>query len=558
MRGDFVLGRMFRKQQVVIVCGLILGVQSPSSWAFFANGQWTVTATDQAASPLGNPVTLTWSIVPDGTLIRNVVNGQDRTSDLISDFDALLGGGTGPLEERPWFTFFEQSFGRWSELSGVNVVYEPNDDGQTLGEFPGELGTRGDIRIGGATIDGNGGAYGQAGFVPFADITIDTSDTLRFGNPSGNYFELRQTLMHEFGHSLGLGHNQALGAFVLMHPFAQTLFDGPQFDDIRGAHHLYGDVYEKGSPNGNNSPANATPLGPIPSGTTREVGADVPFQTSALSPALKDFVSISNDDDIDFWKFSILDPSIVDLQLTPGGFLYQEKRGNELQFTAIDTRQQSNLSLELWSLGGEAELLMSASDTGFGIAESLIGVALDPGEYAARVSGNTANVQLYALSIGVEADPIVTTIAGDFNADSVVNLADYARWRDLLGSSAALQNAPASPGFVDIADYQTWKSNFGTTTTVAAVANVPEPGSQVVLGLGIALAYGAWRRCPRVHSSGASGFQDLPSAANQRALIAATKTGSYTGPIEMLMQQQAAAEWYRFDEHSPTRKIHPL
>ncbi len=310
-----------------------IGILASSSLrAFDSNGRWTSTATDQPTAPAGNPITLTWSIVPDGTMISHLA----KPSNLVAFFDGIFEveeGGT-DFQQRPWFELVEGSFQRWSDLSGVVFQYEEFDDGlsnRSHGLWPGVPNVRGDVRLGGAYVDGVGGTYGQAGFIPNADLTLDTSDVTRFGDTTDYYYNLRQTLMHEVGHSLGLSHNEALGAFVLMHPFAQVLFDGPQFDDIRGAHHLYGDAYEKGTLNGNGSPTDGTPLGVIGIGTSREVGADVPFSTSALSPTLSDFASISNSDDIDFWKFTIDDYSVADFELTPGGFLYQEKGANDQQ-----------------------------------------------------------------------------------------------------------------------------------------------------------------------------------------------------------------------------------
>ncbi len=58
---------------------------------------------------------------------------------------------------------------------------------------------------------------------------------------------------------------------------------------------------------------------------------------------------------------------------------------------------------------------------------------------------------------------------GDFNGDDLVNLADYAVWRDNRG------------GLYNNADYITWKNNFGMTAAsfsgIAGSTAIPEPGS---------------------------------------------------------------------------------
>ncbi len=465
-----------------------------SANGFNANGEWAATATDtdREEGSGGSPLTLTWSIVPDGTPIPSSNNAP---SNLFATFDALIGSGVGSDDPRPWVTLFQQSFDRWAAVSGVQFVHEPNDDGAAHGESLGLLGTRGDIRIGGATIDGNGGTFGQTGFVPNADITLDTGDSARFGDASNNHFSLRQTLMHEIGHSIGLGHNQALGAFVLMNPFAQMLFDGPQFDDIRGAHHLFGDPYEKLSPEGNNTPITATTLGTLTAGSTASIGADVQYSTSALSPLDIDFASISNSDDTDYWSFGVEGHVLLNVELTPGGFLYQERISNGQSYSPMDARQQNDLTIALFSLeNGVTELIAMANDFGLGGSEALLDTPLEAGEYVLKVSGSNSEVQLYELALNVVSNPIISTIAGDFNSDGTVNLADYTLWRDRLNSTEPLANAPASPALVDAADYQTWRGGYGTTAPVVATTSIAEPTAQMTAMAVLAIGLGGLSR----------------------------------------------------------------
>ncbi|CAK9037448.1 Autotransporter-associated beta strand repeat protein [Durusdinium trenchii] len=89
-------------------------------------------------------------------------------------------------------------------------------------------------------------------------------------------------------------------------------------------------------------------------------------------------------------------------------------------------------------------------------------------------------------------------LAGDYNDDGVVNLADYVVWRNNLGSTTAMLPGDNTPGIVDQNDYTVWKNNFGMTSgavaSIASQQNVPEPSTMVMLLAAAALAVTAKRR----------------------------------------------------------------
>lgn len=66
---------------------------------------------------------------------------------------------------------------------------------------------------------------------------------------------------------------------------------------------------------------------------------------------------------------------------------------------------------------------------------------------------------------------------GDFNNDGTVNIADYATWRNSLGSSSGLPNDGALDGVVDGDYYLLWKDNFGATSGDSALGWVEQGGS---------------------------------------------------------------------------------
>ncbi len=79
---------------------------------------------------------------------------------------------------------------------------------------------------------------------------------------------------------------------------------------------------------------------------------------------------------------------------------------------------------------------------------------------------------------------VPTSTPGDFNNDGVVNLADYALWRNNLGAAddVVINNAGDGLPGVDSADYEVWKLHFGESDSAGVeAARVPEPGGVVLL-----------------------------------------------------------------------------
>ena len=82
------------------------------------------------------------------------------------------------------------------------------------------------------------------------------------------------------------------------------------------------------------------------------------------------------------------------------------------------------------------------------------------------------------------------TTPGDYNADGVVDAADYTVWREHLGESFTLPNESATPGTVTVEDYGIWKSQFGVanaSATYAEITQVPEQSGIWLLCIAIPL-----------------------------------------------------------------------
>ncbi|MEM9478190.1 MAG: Calx-beta domain-containing protein [Verrucomicrobiota bacterium] len=345
---------------------------------FQAADWWTNTATNGNVGR-GNAITLRWSIVPDGTTI--VGGSGEPTSP--SNLQAWLNGIYG--SSAVWLPLFEQSFARWGELIGVTYIYEPNDDGVSIsgGGNNGIIGVRGDVRIGGHSIDGNSGTLAYNYFPNNGDMVLDTADSF-YNNTFNNSRGLRNVIMHEHGHGLGLAHSCPVNSTKLMEPFINSNFDGPQRDDILGGQRNNGD------PDENND----------------SIGAATPLGTLGLTTLTRQTLSIDSVTDNDYFSFSVPSANAyaATVSVTPVGVSYlagpQNGNGSCSAGTLYDSLRIRNLGLELRT---STTSLATANANGVGIAETIQDQALtSSGPFFVRVFGDsTDDVQAYALTVEI-------------------------------------------------------------------------------------------------------------------------------------------------------------
>jgi glucose/arabinose dehydrogenase len=84
---------------------------------------------------------------------------------------------------------------------------------------------------------------------------------------------------------------------------------------------------------------------------------------------------------------------------------------------------------------------------------------------------------------------LVTQLAGDYNDNDAVDVADYVLWRDTLDSTSKLAADGDRNGTIDSGDYTLWRQNFGQAIAMPSVGPmaVPEP-----LTRGLALVLASW------------------------------------------------------------------
>jgi hypothetical protein len=161
----------------------------------------------------------------------------------------------------------------------------------------------------------------------------------------------------------------------------------------------------------------------------------------------------------------------------------------------LDTQEGVVLGAEIW----------------FDVTDYLEGVRNGAQDYGlAILAGTPDGIQIHfngsdlaaarpRLVVASGMIPVVgPTLAGDFNADGVVNAADYTVYRDNLGTTFNLggngNESGASAGVVDAADYALWTANYGATAGGSSLQAVPEPVGVMLVGAGLAMTLGFNRR----------------------------------------------------------------
>lgn len=365
------------------VYGGIRGWNSPL--AFFLGGRWS--------GAQGTPRALTWSLVPDGTTITSGIGEGVFPSNLFFRMNQFF------AEETVWISLFEQGLNRWAELTGLSYTRITTfgnewDDGATWGS--GASANRGDVRISMKNFNGFNGVLAYNYFPSNGDVVFN--DGHNWGASANNWRFLRDVWMHEHGHGLGEFHVCSNNSLQLMEPFINTIFDGPQHDDLRGAQRHYGDPFEP-----DNNAASAQHLG------------TVTIASSLTSPAIpapnisnSSLMSLDATGEQDWFQFSVDDTtSILTVTATPRGFTYDSSPqvgGSCTCCNSVNSEAIANLDIEVYESDG-VTLLATGASSGLGQTETIRNLTISgPVDYFVRVfSSNSHNTpQFYDLDISIE------------------------------------------------------------------------------------------------------------------------------------------------------------
>lgn len=177
----------------------------------------------------------TWSIIgmgvaADTTGFEEFTHGTGATTSNLDDLNPGLDIAS----------IINDAFDLWASVSGFVNLGQVADSGVAFGADESGSTSFGDIRIGAVNFDGANGVLAHAYSISSSnsingDIHIDDEEDWV------GRFDLASVLLHEIGHSLGLGHNEEDESTVL-YPFISP--NEIKFtltaDDIAGIQSIYG------------------------------------------------------------------------------------------------------------------------------------------------------------------------------------------------------------------------------------------------------------------------------------------------------------------------------
>ncbi len=331
-------------------------------------------------APTGGTFTLDWS--GGGPTAAIAFNASSAT--VQSSLDGGIAGiAPGDInvtgnDGGPWTIQFI------GNLGGLNVLSVSGDGASLTGGVAPSV----DVQV--LQEGGSSGDYGEIVLDSSEDWSQLSSGSLRF---------LTNCIAREIGTAVGLGPACPITSSKLMEPVLPptTGFVGPQLDDVRAAHRLYGDT------------SSINTGGTLDENGTR--GTAFPFdETQLQTQVFLQRLSLDTNSENDYYAFTLPEGG-GEVSFTASPILFPPfDNGSYLDGNfvggvcdagvVIDTFSLQDLQIEIQDAAGIPIPLASINDNGLGAAESIVGFDIPgAGTYFLVVSqaGGGDAVQMYSL-----------------------------------------------------------------------------------------------------------------------------------------------------------------
>ncbi|WP_425397128.1 hypothetical protein [Aeoliella sp.] len=178
-------------------------------------------------------------------------------------------------------------------------------------------------------------------------------------------------------------------------------------------------------------------------------------------------------------------PHVLDGPLKPGeqaiiGNTFATDDFNTWNFSGVETQLDTGVEFG----GSDERFVVFKVNIGGGLnGADFVEMWIDPSLTSEEV-GNTTNLAKVSGNYG-EEDTDTVPADGDFNNDDVVNLADYALWRNNLGApDGTLPNDGELAGVIGTEHFDLWQANFGAVAD-EVVTVTPANFAQAAIGLAV-------------------------------------------------------------------------
>lgn len=177
-------------------------------------------------------------------------------------------------------------------------------------------------------------------------------------------------------------------------------------------------------------------------------------------------------------------PQVTENPTKPGeqaivGNTFVTDDNNHWAFSGLDAQLDTGVTY-----GGDDQrfVVLKVSIGGGTNGADFVEMWIDP-VLTSELDANGTNVAKVMANYA-EVENEVVPADGDFNDDNVVNLADYALWRNNLGApEGTLPNVGGLVGSIGVDHYNLWKSNFGAEGGEMEIVD-PSNFTQAAIGIG--------------------------------------------------------------------------